>query len=210
MTMNQTESHRDHITEILNDVIRNRRSIKPAQFSGEAVSDAIVNEMLENANWAPTHGMTEPWRFFVISGAARIEFGAYLSQLYLTVTAPESVKPAKAEKLKKNAEASSHLIVIAMKRQESRKIPEIEEVEAVACAVQNLHLTATAHGVGGYWSSGKAICNDQLRDRLQLSADDRILGLFYVGTPIGEWPKGTRTPINDKVVRISESFGAPS
>ncbi|MCP4788008.1 MAG: hypothetical protein GY903_16075 [Fuerstiella sp.] len=51
-----------------------------------------------------------------------------------------------------------------MKHQASEeKIPEVEGIVAVACGVQHLHLTATAMGVAGYWSSRKAICSDQLR-----------------------------------------------
>ena len=33
-------------------------------------------------------------------------------------------------------------------------MPEWEETAAVACAVQNMHLTLTAEGLAGYWSSG--------------------------------------------------------
>lgn len=188
----------------LNNVIRHRRSIKPSQFSDEPVSDEIVREMLENANWAPTHGHTEPWRFFVFKGPAKQRLGELLAELYAKVTPADSQKPGKAQKLMTNASRSSHLIVIAMQRQKSKKIPQIEEVEAVACAVQNLHLTATAHGVGGYWSSGKAICNDHLRDHLELGPEDQVLGLFYVGMPKDDWPTGSRRPIGEKVVWCEE------
>lgn len=184
----------------LNKIIRNRRSVKPSQFCDRPVEDAVIWKLLENANWAPTHGMTEPWRFFVFTGDARKDLGERLAELYLQVTPSESVKPAKADKLKKNAERSSHLIVIAMKRQESRKIPAVEEIEAVACAVQNLHLTATALGVAGYWSSGKAICNDQLRDYVGLAEGDLVLGLFYIGYTDEAWPDSSRSPIESKVV----------
>lgn len=182
------------------NIIRHRRSIKPSQFSDRKVDDAIVWKMLNNANWAPTHGMTEPWRFFVFSGDSKNEFGRYLAKLYSEVTPANNQKPAKADKFQSNAERSSHLIVIAMKRQASGKIPEIEEIEAVACAVQNLHLTATAHEVAGYWSSGKAICNEQLRNHLGLGPDDRVLGLFYVGYTDQAWPDSSRSPIESKVV----------
>lgn len=187
-------------TTQLNKIIRHRRSIKPSQFSDQPVEDAVVWKMLENANWAPSHGKTEPWRFFVFTGDAKKQLGELLADLYLQVTPAESVKPAKADKLRKNAEQSSHLIVIAMKRQESKKIPEVEEIQAVACAVQNLHLTATAHNVAGYWSSGKAICNDQLRDHLGLTTEDHVLGLFYVGYTNEAWPDSSRSPIESKVV----------
>lgn len=197
-----TPEHPSTAADILHfdNIIQNRRSIKPSQFADRKVDDAIVWKMLNNANWAPTHGKTEPWRFFVFADEAKNQFGNYLANLYTQITSPADVKPTKADKLISNAERSSHLIVIAMKRQASCKIPEIEEVEAVACAVQNLHLTATAHGVAGYWSSGKSICNDQLRDHLGLSTNDRVLGLFYVGYTDQAWPDSCRSPIESKVV----------
>lgn len=184
----------------LTKLMENRRSIKPADFTDTRVSDEIIWQMLNNANWAPTHGMTEPWRFFVFTDEARQKLGTRLAEIYTKITPDEDVKPAKVEKLKSNALKSSHLIVIAMKRQKTEKIPEIEEIEAVACAVQNLHLTATAFGVGGYWSSGKAICSEQLKDDLGLNKKDRVLGLFYVGYPKGDWPEGERSPVEEKVV----------
>ncbi len=195
------EPFQDAINKIaVKSLMEHRRSVKPADFSEQRVHDSVVWEMLSNANWAPTHGMTQPWRFFVYADEARLRLGERLAEIYRLVTPPDAVKPAKADKLKTNAARSSHLIVIAMKRQESEKIPEIEEIQAVACAVQNLHLTATAFGVGGYWSSGNAICSDELRNDLGLSSKDRVLGLFYVGYPQADWPTGTRTPIEDKVV----------
>lgn len=184
----------------MTSLIESRRSVKPARFADRPVSDEIVWQMLRNANWAPTHGMTEPWRFFVYAREARKAFGHRLAEIYEEITPPDARKPGKSHKFVTNAEQSSHLILIAMCRQSSGKIPEVEEIEAVACAVQNLHLTATAYGVGGYWSSGKAICSDVLRAEIGLSEKDRILGLFYVGYPAGDWPTGTRGPIEEKVI----------
>ncbi|WP_157887063.1 hypothetical protein [Hymenobacter sp. PAMC 26628] len=40
-----------------------------------------------------------------------------------------------------------------MKRMD-QNLPEIAEVEALACAVQNLALSAHAYGLGSFWSSG--------------------------------------------------------
>ncbi|MDG1897734.1 MAG: nitroreductase [Fuerstiella sp.] len=205
MTNEHTADTHASPVDVVTKLIESRRSIKPADFSGRRVEDALVWQMLRNANWAPTHGMTEPWRFFVYTDAARIRLGKFLAEIYQTVTPEESFKPAKAAKLISNAERSSHLIVIAMKRQVSEKIPEVEEIEAVACAVQNLHLTATAMGVAGYWSSGKAICSVQLCRHLGLSPGDCILGLFYVGYPGTDWPSGSRSPVGEKVVWASDA-----
>jgi nitroreductase len=205
MTNKNTADAHAFPVDVVTKLIESRRSIKPGDFSNRRVDDALVWQMLRNANWAPTHGMTEPWRFFVFADGERSTLGKLLAEIYHEVTAPESFKPTKAAKLISNAERSSHLIVIAMKRQVSEKIPEVEEIEAVACAVQNLHLTATALGVAGYWSSGKAICSVQLCRHLGLNSDDRILGLFYVGYSGADWPIGTRSPVEEKVVWASDA-----
>ena len=180
-------------------LIRKRRSIKPMLFGERRIQDELVSQMLENATWAPTHGRTEPWRFFVFCDEARNTLGERLAEIYGRITPTDVFRPEKADRLVQSAVRSSHVIAFAMKRQASEKIPEIEEIEAVACAIQNLHLTATAHGVGGYWSSGKAICSAEFRDWLRLDVKDRVLGLFYLGYPAGPWPDGVRASASEKV-----------
>lgn len=185
--------------DAVTQTIRQRRTIKPKQLSDQPIDESILKELLENANWAPTHGMTEPWRFTVFRGDARRELAEFLAETYREVTPAESFKEAKFESLGTNAMRVPVVIAIAMKRQETEKIPEIEEVQAVACAVQNMHLTAAAHGLGGFWSSNAAVCSDQMREYLGLGQKDRVLGLFYLGYPSGDWPAGNRTPIDEKV-----------
>ncbi len=190
--------------QVLNDIIRNRRTIKPKLMSDRPVSDAIVREMLENANWAPTHGMTEPWRFVVFRGAARSRVAEFLQATYQRVTPPEDFRQKKLESLGTNPLRAPVLISIGMQRQVSGRISEIDEIAAVACAVQNMHLTATACGVGAFWSSNAAVCSDAMREFVGLGEQDRVLGLLYVGYPAGAWPESTRTPVEDKVQWRSE------
>ncbi len=185
--------------EIVTHNIRHRRTVKPKALSDRSIDEAIVREILENANWAPTHGMTEPWRFVVFTGGARGELAELLAATYKKITPPESFKPNKYESYGVNPLKAPVVIAIVMKRQESEKIPETEEVQAVACAVQNMHLTAAAHGIGGFWSSNAAAVSDQMKQFLGFGQKDRVLGLFYLGYPSGEWPQSERTPIDGKV-----------
>jgi len=185
--------------EGITDVIRRRRTVKPKEFSDQPIPQEILDEILENANWAPTHGMTEPWRFSVYTGQARYQLAEFLAATYKAVTTEDSYRQNKYEGMKRNATLAPVVIVIGMKRQPSGKIAELDEIQAVACAVQNMHLTATAHGIGGFWSSNVAATSDQMRDYIGLTGEDRALGLFYLGYPSQEWPVGKRQPITDKV-----------
>jgi nitroreductase len=185
--------------EQINHLIQNRRSIYPNMFSEDVIDRKIIEQMLENANWAPTHGITEPWRFRVYTGEGIKKLAEFQSELYKKLTQEEDFKEEKYQKLATKPLKCSHIISIGMKRDPKGKIPEIEEVEAVACAVQNMYLTATAYGIGCYWGSGGVTYKDEAKEFFGLGAEDKLLGFLYLGIPKTKWPEGRRKPAHEKV-----------
>jgi nitroreductase len=192
--------------EAVNELIKNRRSIYPKQYTGDRVDDAIVAQMLENANWAPTHKFTEPWRFTVFTGEGLKRLASFQSDLYRQVsTAAGNFNEATFEKLATNPLKASHVVAIGMQRDASKRVPEVEEIESVACAVQNMYLTATAYGIGCYWGSGGVTYWEEAKAFFGLGAEDRLLGFLYIGTPDPSFaPKGLRRPIADKVAWVKD------
>ena len=176
-------------------VIRDRRTIYPEFFSDRKVHKEQIELLLNNAIWAPTHGMTQPWRFRVFMDEGKTVLGEFLRQMYLDFTPKENQKAIKLNRMTDRPNRASAVIVVSMKRQAEENIPEIEEVEAVACAIQNMYLTCTAYGLGGFWSTPKFIYTAAMNEFLGLAEKDKCLGLFYVGYPANEWPKGQRRPI---------------
>lgn len=189
----------NNLSEQTTHIIRHRRTIKPKMFSDQSVPESIVDEMLENANWAPTHGMTEPWRFHVYVAAARKRLGEFLSKTYKDICPPDAYKQKKFDGMRENPTLAPVVIAIGMKRQPIQKITELDEILAIGCAVQNLHLSAAARGLGGFWSTNIAATSDQMRDFMGLGANDRAMGLFYIGYPKADWPTSQRTPTTEKV-----------
>ncbi|MCF8246344.1 MAG: nitroreductase [Saprospiraceae bacterium] len=188
--------------ELVSELIRKRRSIFPKTYNQKPIPMAIIEEVLENANWAPTHRLTEPWRFKVFTGPALERLGDYLADFYRNNTPEEQFSEAKFTKSKENPRRSACVIAICMKRDAEERVPEWEEVAAVACAVQNMWLTCTAHHVGSYWSSPKAAL--EADEFLGLEAGERCLGLFYMGYhDLPELP-GKRLPISDKTTWVVE------
>ncbi|MDC3133527.1 nitroreductase [Bacteroidota bacterium] len=179
----------------ITEIIKNRRTIYPKFFTSRKVHKEIVEHLLNNATWAPTHGNTQPWRFKVFMGESRFKLSNKLGDLYKKNTPKELFKDEKFEKIIARPFLSSVSIVICMERGGNEKIPEIEEIEAVACAVQNMCLTATAYGIGSFWSSPKIIYNNEMNTFLKLKEKDKCLGVLYLGYPSIEWPKGQRKPI---------------
>lgn len=182
------------LSEII-EVIANRRTIKPEDFSDRVVHKEMIDKMLECARWAPNHGLTQPWHFKIFQGAGLERLGQFHADLYQESTPPENFKPKKREQLASRPVISSAVIGICMKRQEIEKIPELEEIEAVACAVQNMMLCATAYGLGTYWGTGGMTYSDQMKAFMGLGEKDRFLGFLYVGYPKIGWPTSQRQPM---------------
>ena len=185
---------RYNLSEIT-EIIRNRRTIYPEQFSDRKVHKEQIELILQNAQWAPTHGNTQPWRFHVFMDQSKERLSQFLGTTYLALTPKELQNDAKLAKLMRRPILSSAVIAVSMARQIEKKIPEIEEVEAVACAIQNMHLTCTAYDIGLFWSSPKLIYSKEMNDFLGLSEDDKCLGLIYLGYPNIEWPESHRIPL---------------
>lgn len=186
--------------ELVNELIRKRRSVFQQQYSGEKVDDAIVAKMLENANWAPTHKFTEPWRFIVFTGEGLKKLAEAQAAVYKKVTeADGTYKEERYQNLLTKPVLSSHIIAVGMKRDEKKSVPEIEEVGAVFCAVQNMYLTAAAYGVGCYLSTGGITYFEEAKTVFGLEDGDKLLGFFHIGMPKGPVPDSKRKPIEEKV-----------
>ena len=145
------------------ELLSSRRSVMPKDLSGETVSREEVETLLEAANWAPTHHRTEPWRFVVVEGREGIQDYLDLLETWYEDNKEQIEEEEYSRFLSKVSSARSvwpenvsHLILICLVRQSlpDKRLPEWEEISAVACSVQNLHLAVTASpGLAGFWSS---------------------------------------------------------
>ena len=190
--------------EMVNEVIQKRRSVFQQQYSGESVNDEIVRQMLFNANWAPTHKLTEPWRFVVFSGQGLRKLADFQADLYKKITTADgSYKEDRYQNLLTKPMLSSHIIAVCMKRDEKKSVPEVEEIGAVFCAVENMYLTATAYGIGAYLSTGGITYFEGAKEFFGLSKEDKLLGFFHIGMPKNSLPEGKRRPLEEKVKWIS-------
>lgn len=196
MTFNQKE---------INQLMRSRRSVFPKDYSGEAVPQWVIEQMLENANWAPTHKLTEPWRFVVFTGSGLTTLANFQSDCYERVSkANNTFSEDKYLSLKTKPRESSYIIAVGMKRDEAKRLPEWEELGAVFCAVQNMYLTATAYGVGCYLSTGGITNFEEAKSFFGLGAEDKLCGFIHVGMPKGNIPDGRRRPLAQKVTWVTE------
>jgi nitroreductase len=183
-------------------LIRNRRSIKPVDMDpNQPIAPAVLLELIENATWAPNHGLTEPWRFVVFQSEQRQVLSAKMQEVYAATTPTGEFRPDKMEKMGKNPSLAHTVIAACMVRKGGAKIPAVEEMEAVACALQNLMLSASAAGIGSYWSSPPLLDAQSWKDWLKLGEEDRCVGLIYLGHARSGAPVASsqRSPVESAV-----------
>lgn len=181
---------------------RTRRTIKPHQMDGSREVPAdLLREILEDAHWAPTHGLTQPWRFHVFTGPARERLAAGLQALYDEFTPPAEARPDKREKLRTNPLAAPVVIAVAAYIEPGGKITEIEEIAATSCAVENLLLSAHQRGVASFWASPPVSYGAAFAKWLGLDTNHLALGLIYLGYALpGTKAVSSRLPLSERVV----------
>lgn len=178
-------------------IIKNRRTIKPPEMNGQKIPDDQINDLLELADWAPTHANTEPWKFTVYAHPK--VFGQQHAELYKASTTADNYMQMTYEKLLNMPNKASHIILCTMQRKPTTRIPVLEEIAATACSMQNILLGATALGIASYWGSGGMLYKPEMKGYLGLGDDDVVLGALYLGYSEAK-PNGRRTvPLSEKV-----------
>ena len=176
------------------EAIRTRRTA--GKIRPDLPPRELIEEVLEAATWAPNHRLNEPWRFIVLAGEAREQFGRVMAaDACQGLDDPASDKAQGiVEAQMKKATRSPVVIAVACDPATDPKIDPVEDVAAVSCAIQNLMLAGHARGLTTKWSSGKPCYSPALKAFFGLTPEHQILGYIYLGYP-DESPKQTaRTP----------------
>lgn len=185
--------------------IAHRRSMGVARLLPDPVDPALVERALVAADWAPSHGETEPWRFTVYTGESRRALGEAFAEAYRRdAQSTGDFKEKSWESQKERAWGSPVWISIGMqpavRADGTMKMTEEEELLAVSGAVQNLHLVANAEGLAGMWLSKGVFRHPHVAEFVGLTQPHgRLLGFFILGWPAISWPEGERRPLSEKV-----------
>ena len=166
-----------------------RRS--PVAFTDQQPPRDLVVRLLEAATLAPNHHLNQPWRFFVLTGAALEQYADLLADKHrarLTdSTAPDA--QAQVEATRRKAMRAPVLVVVASVQTGHPKAMEIEDIEATAGAAEHIVLAAPDLGLGALLRSGAAAYDPDVKAFLGITPADHIVALIYLG-----YSKGTRSP----------------
>ena len=187
------------------EAIRLRRSVKPENMRPDPIPEETLNQLFEAANWAPSHRLTEPWRFMVFQGEKKLELATMIGRA-MTDGVDLSADDPRLQKLQAKMNGANVVVAVICQTSDSEKIFEHEEIASTAMAVQNMHLAARASGIAGFWSSGKKAFSPIMAEYLGISSPARCLGFFYLGYPKEGWPEGKRGPVSDKFLPVPEKL----
>ncbi len=192
---------------IVNETIKNRRTIYPINFDPDKkIEDvSIIGELLENAVWAPTHKLTQPWHFKVFHGDGVRVFFKKQREIYKQITPKTDFREKKYDKYMEKAKQVSAVIAVWMQRDPMERVPEIEEIVATGCVIENIYLSLKPYGIAGYLSTGDICYTQQMKDFLKIGTKDKCLGFFQLGYPKQDLklPERKRIPAKDKTEWIT-------
>jgi len=165
------------------EAIHTRRSVR--KFKPDPVEEEKIANILEAATWAPNHSLTQPWRFFVLTGEGRRPLGRLFRELRRREMAdPDTLE--NQEILRREEEKpfkAPVVVVVAMEPKDEPGILPQEERSAVSAAVQNMLLAAHALGLGAKWKTGKRAYHPYVARFFGLSDRAEIIAFIDIGYP---------------------------
>ena len=178
--------------------ITTRRSV--GRVGPEVPPRALIEQIIEAAVWAPNHHLTEPWRFFVLTGEARAAFGAAMAEGQRPHLDP-ALSATRVDDLlaKASAKALRAPVIITIAVEPAPNAVEFEEITAGAAAVQNMLLAAHALGLGAIWRTGGPAYAPAVKGFFGLTPNAHLLGFVYLG-----WPS-TTPPIKQRQAAASKT-----
>ena len=163
----------------------------------------LIEKLLQAAAQAPNHYKVRPWRFTVLTGTARNRLGDLMAVSLLEripECTEEAIKKERARPLR-----APVVIAVAVDRFPEIKVPEIEHICAVAAAVENMLLSATALGLGAMWRTGSPAYDPNVKAFFGLEPDQHLIGFIYVGYPeVSDLPPKQRPGFEDRTVWVEE------
>jgi nitroreductase len=163
--------------EILKEIIEQRRSIFPKDYTGAEIPQDLIDEILNSATFAPNHKRTKPWRFKIFRREEKSVLASEMQAIYKASQPEPLFLEKKYNDIGFKINKADTIVSIVVNF--SGMVPEWEEIAAVSMAVQNMYLTCTANRIGCYWSSPKLV--DHLKESLTIEDNQKCLGLFYMG-----------------------------
>ncbi|HXG41386.1 MAG TPA: nitroreductase family protein [Dehalococcoidia bacterium] len=191
---------------LLEQVVLGRRSVR--RFLPRPVPDRLVEELVALAAAAPAPHHSRPWRFLVLSSAARERLvmameGAWLRDLQADGHRPEDAGGL-LERSRRRILSAPVLLLACLELSGARPWPDERRrraerdmfVQSLGAALQNLMLAAHARGLGSCLMGAPLFCQDEVRAALGLPEGWEPAFLVELGYPDPDYRPRPRPPLD--------------
>lgn len=177
------------------DLLLSRRSV--GRVKSDPIPRETIAELLVAATYAPNHHLTAPWRFIVLTDAARRTVG----EAHAAAVARQRPDAGPDVVARESARLERAPVVIAciVRTGGDDPVTAREDRDAVAAAMQNLLLAAHARDLGAMWRTGTMVDEPEVKTALNLVPGDAIVGFVYLGIAAVVPPDRGRPPLDDVV-----------
>lgn len=197
----------------LESLIQGRRSIRT--YRDTPIPGAVLDSIVDAGRWAPSPHHSLPFRFAVLhSSSAREALSRAMADHWRQDLAadlvPEGTIETELAKSRRRLLGAAAIIVACAYLDPLDTYPDASRqlaehtmaAHALGTAMQNIMLTAHAHGVASAWMCAPLFCPDTVRSALDLHDGWIPHALLTLGYPAREAPQGARPPLDQIIVRL--------
>jgi F420 biosynthesis protein FbiB-like protein len=195
----------------LHGLIRSRRSVR--RFTGQAVSRATIQRILQTASHAPSAHNRQPWRFAVLAKpASKADLATAMAVDYRRDLAADGLPggevEARLDRSGNRIKQAPVVVVLCMDTSEMDTYPDARRAEAEhVMAIQStansalaLLLAVHAEGLGAAWSCAPLFAAAAVKAALNLPSGWEPQALFLIGHPAEKPKPRARKPLQDIVI----------
>ena len=197
------------MSNVLN-ALRERRSVR--KYLARPVPQAVIEEVLLAAGWAPSAHNAQPWRFVVLAGpSVKQELAEAMAESWAVDMAKDGLK-IEADKRRISVErfATAPVLILAcltmdgMRKFSDKKRQNCERdlaMQSLGAALENMLLAAHAMGLGACWFCAPGFCKENVRKVLKIPDDVESEALIAMGYPAEKPPVPPKKLLDDYCFR---------
>lgn len=194
----------------LHNAIYTTRSIR--KFKPDPIPHDTIRLILEAGTQGPSGKNIQPWRFIVVQGPkqkkqlARLYSEAFFENRPSEIDDPDTNASAY---LARNLDKAPAIIVVCAPVTQPTGIGQIGPFASTFPAIQNMLLTARAHGMGGTITINHVFRHEEMKSLLAIPEDRQIVAVIPIGFLGEEEGHGTKSRKEVSEVAFQESWGVP-
>jgi nitroreductase len=157
------------------ELIKTRRSVR--KFTDQPVEQALIDDILEAARWAPSGANNQAWRFMVVRDPV--------------------LKERIAQCTRYGAVVRGAALLIPVFIHKPSMYHEVKDHQAVGACLQNMLLMIHGLGLGAVWLGEILAQAEQVRQILGLGPEVELMAVVALGWPATGNQKSQRKPLGE-------------